>query len=367
MPTRGWRGPGTAPPPGRGPPGAAPPGRGPGAAPPGRGLGATFGRGPGAAPLGRGAGATLGRGAGVNSGVDGRAAGATGAAAGAAAAAGGTTRGSGSAGRDGAGRGPGRGPAGRGAADSAVDPGAEAAAGLGFDPPNDSRSRRATGASIVDEADLTNSPCSLSRPMSSLDVTPSSFANSCTRGFPATALLTKRPSVATIFGARAASVYFRCTLIAGASRCAHVCCCLFCRGVFTPSVLVGLIGLAREFPLQFGEIKPAGHLQCPAECSASFCILQALGTAVNPSTATRESARRIGDHRNSVTGSTCHEPKQIDGQHARTAPDTRPNRTRCMCGYRIAMLNHCLLYRRNAGEPKLAGCLLSAHRPTTSR
>ncbi|CAM3996551.1 hypothetical protein SMNI109538_24340 [Smaragdicoccus niigatensis] len=261
----------------------------------------------------------------MNSGVDGRAAGAAGA--GAAAAAGGTTRGSGSAGRDGAGRGPGRGPAGRGAADSETDAAVEAA-GLGFEPPNDSRSRRATGASMVDEADFTNSPCSLSRPMSSLDVTPSSFANSCTRGFPATALLTKRPSVATIFGARAASVYFRRTLIAGASRCAHVCCCLFCRGVFTPSVLVGLIGLAREFPLQFGEIKPAGHLQCPAECSASFCSLQALGTAVNPSTATREPARRIGDHRNSVAGRTCHEPKQIDGQHARTAPDTRPDWTR---------------------------------------
>ena len=53
-------------------------------------------------------------------------------------------------------------------------------------PPNASRSRRATGASTVDDADLTNSPCSLSRARTSLLVTPSSFANSCTRALPAT-------------------------------------------------------------------------------------------------------------------------------------------------------------------------------------
>lgn len=53
-------------------------------------------------------------------------------------------------------------------------------------PPKDSRNRRATGASTVDEADLTNSPCSLSRASTSLLVTPSSLANSCTRALPAT-------------------------------------------------------------------------------------------------------------------------------------------------------------------------------------
>jgi hypothetical protein len=56
----------------------------------------------------------------------------------------------------------------------------------GFTPPNDSRSRRATGASTVEDADLTNSPCSLSRARTSLLVTPSSLANSCTRALPAT-------------------------------------------------------------------------------------------------------------------------------------------------------------------------------------
>ncbi len=53
-------------------------------------------------------------------------------------------------------------------------------------PPNDSRNRRATGASTVDDADLTNSPCSLRRARTSLLVTPSSLANSCTRALPAT-------------------------------------------------------------------------------------------------------------------------------------------------------------------------------------
>lgn len=56
----------------------------------------------------------------------------------------------------------------------------------GFAPPNDSRNRRATGASTVEDADLTNSPCSLSRARTSLLVTPSSLANSCTRALPAT-------------------------------------------------------------------------------------------------------------------------------------------------------------------------------------
>jgi len=56
----------------------------------------------------------------------------------------------------------------------------------GFAPPNDSRNRRATGASTVEDADLTNSPCSLNRARTSLLVTPSSFANSCTRALPAT-------------------------------------------------------------------------------------------------------------------------------------------------------------------------------------
>ena len=65
-------------------------------------------------------------------------------------------------------------------------PAALAVSGAGLAPPNASRNRRATGASTVDDADLTNSPCSLSRARTSLLVTPSSLANSCTRALPAT-------------------------------------------------------------------------------------------------------------------------------------------------------------------------------------
>jgi hypothetical protein len=41
---------------------------------------------------------------------------------------------------------------------AAVAPLPDAFSGAGLPPPNDSRSRRATGASTVDDADLTNSP-----------------------------------------------------------------------------------------------------------------------------------------------------------------------------------------------------------------
>ncbi len=57
-----------------------------------------------------------------------------------------------------------------------------------------SRSLRTTGASMVEDGDLTNSPRSWSFAMISLLVLPSSFASSCTRALPATALLTVRAS-----------------------------------------------------------------------------------------------------------------------------------------------------------------------------
>jgi hypothetical protein len=56
-----------------------------------------------------------------------------------------------------------------------------------------SRNRRATGASTVLDADFTYSPSSWSLARTCLLSTPSSFASSCTRALPATALLTPRP------------------------------------------------------------------------------------------------------------------------------------------------------------------------------
>ena len=63
---------------------------------------------------------------------------------------------------------------------------------------NASRSLRATGASTVEDGDFTYSPRSCSLLRTCLLVTPSSFASSCTRALPATALL--------LIGGRAASV-----------------------------------------------------------------------------------------------------------------------------------------------------------------
>jgi hypothetical protein len=171
--------------PGRGAPGRGAPGRGAG----GRGIGRSTGcadengllptRGVRAAGLGAGRGPGTGPG-GVGAG----------AACGSSAAGGGGAAGSGAFGAGGLG------PAGFGAAGAALAvvlaPDEDAAplpavfSCAGLPPPNDSRNRRATGASTVDDADFTNSPCSLSRARTSLLVTPSSLANSCTRALPAT-------------------------------------------------------------------------------------------------------------------------------------------------------------------------------------
>ena len=164
MPTRGVRGAGFGPP-GRGPPG---PGRGPG-----------VGRASGAAGVSEAADAA---GAGGAAGVGG-----AGAAGGAAAAGAAGAAGLGCWGAGGPGRGPGRRSAdGAGLAGEPLDAPAPGFTLSVLFPPNDSRSRRATGASTVDDADLTNSPCSPRRASTSLLVTPSSLANSCTRALPAT-------------------------------------------------------------------------------------------------------------------------------------------------------------------------------------
>jgi len=123
------------------------------------------------------------------------------------AAAGAETCGVATAGADAAGRAAGAGPGedtdGRGAADpgrpgppegallGAADPlvGRSAFGPAGFVAGNASRSLRTTGASMVEDGDLTNSPMSVSFAMISLLVLPSSFASSCTRALPATALL----------------------------------------------------------------------------------------------------------------------------------------------------------------------------------
>jgi len=187
-------------PPGRGVPGRGAPGPGRGAC--GRGIGLSTGCAEenGLLPTrgGRGSPGLGATGPGRGPGAAGLAAGATGAT-GAAVAAGG---GAGAAGAAGTGAAGALGCATGGAATAAPSEGAAAGFAVAFTaafsaafggafsvvlpPPNPSRNRRATGASTVDDADLTNSPCSLRRARTSLLVTPSSFANSCTRALPAT-------------------------------------------------------------------------------------------------------------------------------------------------------------------------------------
>ncbi len=209
--------------PGRGPAGRAPPGRGARSpAPPGRG--ARSGRppsrwpaGPGRAPLGRGPGVAPGRGAAGRS-VAGRSAAGRSVAGAENSAAGTGVTGAGLAGAAGAGFGPGRGPGvgaawdGLGAAASAAGLGAAGrgapgvgAPGLGAadlrgaagfapglpappGPCSASVSLRTTGASIVEDAERTNSPSSWSLAMTTLLSTPNSLASSYTRTL-ATSLL----------------------------------------------------------------------------------------------------------------------------------------------------------------------------------
>src|SRR5690349_6827714 len=84
--------------------------------------------------------------------------------------------------------------AGRTAAGAGAPDADGAGAAAGAEPASRApRSRRATGASTVLDADLTNSPISLSLARTVLLSTPSSLASSCTRALPATALLTPRP------------------------------------------------------------------------------------------------------------------------------------------------------------------------------
>lgn len=185
-------------------PGRGPPGRG--ADPPWRAgaagvsaLGA--GRAPGLTPVEGAAGAWA---AGTAGACAAGAAGAAGAAAGAAAAgAGASALGAAGAGAAGA-AGPGAG-AGRVAAGLADAWGADAGAASDFEAAGASgnalRSFRTTGASIVDEAERTNSPSSCSLVTASLEVIPSSLASSCTRTLATFLLSRSAPS-------QARTVYF---------------------------------------------------------------------------------------------------------------------------------------------------------------
>lgn len=166
------------------------------------------GRAPGLAPDVGAAAGFCAAGAGA-SGAEAGAAGAGAAGAGAAEAAGAGAAGAGAAGADAAGVGA----AGAGAAGAADGrgPGVPAdAAGLESDFDSDAgkapRSFLTTGASIVDEAERTNSPSSCSFATASFEVMPSSLASSCTRTLATFLLSRSAPSqVRTVYFLRAST------------------------------------------------------------------------------------------------------------------------------------------------------------------
>lgn len=270
------------------------------------------------------------------------------------------------AGAGAAGRGPGRGPPGRGPGVGAALP---AAAPSSFAPPNDSRKRRATGGSTVEDADFTNSPCSLSLASSSLLVTPSSLANSCTRALPATALLTDEVEPAN---ARTTSGYLRWTFIAGASRCAHECSYLFfsefdvtvgassaislSRSPVTIPGLRHVVRCRRRGPDQLIQrrcIRVSGYLQCSAECSAPNGLAQTLRGGMQPCTSSVKPAPGVGNHdEHSRSVFACHDPQQLGSQRSLPTTDTGTHRfgARPM-GRGQFMLNHRPLYRCFAKNP----------------
>ena len=166
-----------------------------------------------------------------------------------------------------------------------------------------SRSLRTTGASMVEDGDFTNSPISVSFAMISLLVLPSSFASSCTRALPATALLTVRAGG-------------RSDLPARPSRCAG-CCSLLLHGVLTLgrpafwSVLGDRLTVADPsvrtrpgFALPSDSERNRRTLlvssgsdaaQCPAERPTSLRAGEATGIGMQPRSPTRQALPGIGN------------------------------------------------------------------------
>ena len=204
---------------------------------------------------------------------------------------------------------------------------------------NDSRSRRATGASTVDDADLTNSPCSFRRSSTCLLVTPSSLASSCTRALPATALLTWRSS-----GPPATtSVYVRNVLIVETSRCAHVFCYLF---------LTRLGAISSGDPTEcFGEVVgvhgQTGDPQRRTERPAPQRGGHAVRPWMQPGTSSRHGLCVIDDDCRRIIGIHCHDAYQFSSHCSLPTSDAHPDRTigPGMGVDRQLSLNHRSVYR----------------------
>jgi hypothetical protein len=342
--------------PGRGAPGRGAPGRGAG----GRG---TTGRSTGCAVENgllptrgmRAAGFGVGRGPGIGPGRVGLgadvadvAASAPPPGAGAASGCSGTGASGGAAGSD-AGGAAGLGPAGFAAAGAACTPGPlvalAAAAPLpavlscaGLPPPKDSRSRRATGASTVEDADLTNSPCSLSRARTSLLLTPSSLANSCTRALPATT----------------SPVYEATAVVGRASRFSYDTWSSGLHGVLMFFATCSVGGCVEHVDVLDHRccVRRAGDAQRSSKSSPPDRFACALRYGMQPSTPPRKSTRCINGHGEfTVPGRHSYHSKQFDGQLSLSATDTRPHRSfdASVRRGRSLALDHGLVYLHSTG------------------
>jgi hypothetical protein len=168
---------------------------------------------------------------------------------------------------------------------------------------------RATGASTVDDALLTNSPISLSFARTTLLSTPSSFASSCTRALPATGLLILRPGGDPLdlellgkrshrwrfiecsyavdlllpTGLRAAARRLRCLPepYPGRQHADHSEC--------------GLARVRNDVLPEPGGIKGARHTQCATERPPPLREVEAAQVKVHRGTATRQPPTRIRD------------------------------------------------------------------------
>src|SRR5690242_12858240 len=339
--------------PGRGPPRCGePPGRGPGE-PPGPGRGAT-GRGPGAgAPDGR-AGAGAGRAggaadaaacwpgpnAGGTGGIagDGLAGGAGGLVSGAAGAgAGASATGDGSGGAAGAGAWGGARPlAAPGAAGAAsARCGARPLAGWACLAPNSSLSFRTTGASIVEDAERTNSPISWSRAITALLSTPNSFASSYTRTF-ATALPLLGPGSPDHRagpGAKApAGVRFCCSSPRSHRALITIGSCFPGSNAVSvppgarhpgrpwPALLTQLRQILPEHSSHDGPVQP----ERPAESAPTLCLLETALARMHVGAPTRQPRLWVRD--NLIPAS--HDAQQVRlgraGPASHTGPDRRP-------------------------------------------
>ena len=135
-----------------------------------------------------------------------------------------------------------------------------------------SRSLRATGGSIVDDGDLTNSPISLSLARTSLLSTPNSLASSCTRALPTTALLVRSARTRGHCGVLAHGRTHRRVLIARSSLDS------------ISWVKLCLLLLGRQPPTNRGEVQGFGHSKRPAESPSPLCLIQAGGVGMHPGT-----------------------------------------------------------------------------------